>query len=43
MSHAIDKVLAAVIGRALKAATDEMSLAMEKTTVSEAPIPTHTA
>jgi N-methylhydantoinase B len=30
----IDKVLAAIIGRALKAITDEMSLSMEKTTRS---------
>jgi len=30
----IDKVLVAIIGRALKAITDEMSISMEKTTRS---------
>ncbi len=34
MSPAIDKVLVSIIGRALKAYTDEMSLCMEKTTRS---------
>ncbi len=33
-SQSVDKVLAAIIGRALKAITDEMSLTMEKTTRS---------
>ena len=31
---AIDKILVAILGRALKAITDEMSLTMEKTTRS---------
>ena len=31
---AVDKVLVSVIGRALKAITDEMSLSLEKTTRS---------
>ncbi|MFQ5557177.1 MAG: hydantoinase B/oxoprolinase family protein, partial [Acidimicrobiales bacterium] len=34
MTHEIDKVLVSIIGRSLKAFTDEMSISMEKTTRS---------